>query len=310
MSERTTGKKLLCVDAAYQRFTSRVIPYPIEDIWPHVTRSYLEFQSFLHASQYTASPVRLVPGSPEGVGAVIEFDWNGSAVQEQLVVEDPQRYVWRIVVPGETSVFKRYSATLRFIPMTDTRADKGLTLATLELEMVLQEPNRAPSLFPAIDALILTRLPRLEAFIHLENGYFSLQYAGAVTVPIDRLWPIIANWNDISWVLGATSVDVDPHDPYLRELHLGGGHSVVERLVAKDDDTHTMTYRILRGSFPVNDYKATLHLAPGPDGTTAFVYDLLFVPKGGVAAEQVGKQIRARLEAGFAFISASLGERP
>jgi hypothetical protein len=310
MSESVVGKRLLGIDAEHRRFTSRVIPYSVDDVWPHLTQSYLEFQSFLHASQDTASPVRLVPGSPEGVGAIIEFDWNGSSVKEQLVVQDPQRHVWRIVVPGETSVFKRYSATVTFTPMTDVDTARGRTLAALEVDMVLREPSLAPSFLPGVDALILARLPRLEEYVHLKNGYFTLRCSGVVTVPLGQLWSIVSNWNDISWVLGATSVDVDQKDPYFREVHLGGGYSVSERLVAKDDDTHTMTYQIIKGSFPVNDYKATLHLEPSPAGTTAFVYDLLFVPKAGVTAEQAGKQILARLQAGFGFISASLGAKP
>jgi hypothetical protein len=296
------------IDQEFTRVTSRLMPFSADVIWKHLTRSYFEFQSYLHASQSTASPVRLVPGTTDGVGATIEFDFNGQPVLEKLVTQDDFEYVWRIIVPGETAIFKRYVATLKLIPVTDRIEHEGKTLVTLELNMVLQDANLASQIFSAVDPLILERLPRLEEYVQLKQGFFVLNFAENVEVETTRLWSIVSSWNDVSWVLGAQENRVDPNDPYHREIALKGGFSVVERLVAKDDDSRTLTYQMLKSSFPVNFYKARLHLEAVPGGKTAFQYYLLFVPLG-LPVDQVKKVIWDRLAAGVQFINSNLGSK-
>ncbi|WP_394844741.1 SRPBCC family protein [Pendulispora brunnea] len=298
--------KLNGINQEFTRFTSRVFPYPIEEVWPHISKSYLELQQFIHASQETASPVKLVSGG-DGVGSVIEFDWNGQQVLEKLVEQDDHDYVWSIIVPGETQVFKRYSAKLAFVPITETDDSPGNTLATLELKMVLQKPETAAQIFSHVDPLILQRLPRLEEFIQQKHGYQTAQLAEEVQVPADRLWSIISNWNDISWVLDGQSVKIDAKDPYLREIRFKAGYSISERLVSKDDDSRTLEYQILKGSFPVSYYKGRIHLEPRGNEKSAFRYDLLFIPTGN--KEESAKAILDRLKAGVKFINSALGGR-
>jgi len=299
--------KLQSIDQEFTRFTSRVFPYSVNEVWPYVTENYVELQQFIHSSQDTASPVRAVPNTPNGVGGVIEFDWNGQRVLEKLVEQDDQKYVWSIQVPGETNVFKRYAATLSFVPITDTSAPAGSTLATLELKMVLQKPETAPKVFPSVDALVLQRLPRLEEYIQQKHGYQTMTYAEDVTVPTDKLWSVISNWNDISWVLGSESVKVDPKDPYLREISFKGGYSIQERLVSKNDDSRTIVYQMLKSSFPVSYYRATLNVGPKAGGKSSFEYNLLFKPTG--PADQASKAVLDRLKAGVQFINSNLGGR-
>ncbi|WP_394834251.1 SRPBCC family protein [Pendulispora rubella] len=298
--------KLNGINQEFTRFTSRVFPYPIQEVWPHITKSYLELQQFIHSSQETASPVKLVPGTGDGVGSTIEFDWNGQQVLEKLVEQDDHQYVWTIIVPGETQVFKRYSAKLAFLPITETDSP-GNTLVTLELKMVLQKPEAASQIFSHVDPLILERLPRLEEYIQQKHGYQTAQLAEEVFVPADRLWSVISNWNDISWVLDAQSVKVDTKDPYLREIRFKAGYSIVERLISKNDDSRTLEYEILKGSFPVSRYRGRIHLEARGNEKSAFRYDVLFVPTGN--KDESTKAILDRLKAGVKFINSALGGR-
>lgn len=301
-TKTATRDPLVRTDAEYTRFSSRIVPYSIDKVWACFA-DYLELQEFMHEGR----KVRLEGLGAGGVGTVIAFDWNGSTVREELVQKDELTYTWRIAVPGETALFKRYSFTVRLTPITEATGAAGATLVSLEQRAIPQKSELAGEIFARIDPLTAGRLARFTEFVHLKNGYHVAEISSVMDLPADRLWAIISNWSDVSWVLGAKSVEIDPRDPYLRKIRFEG-YSVTERLVKKDDDTLTLTYQLLGGSFPVSYYRGTIQLTPGEGGKTSQTYSLLFVPKAEVDAEAVKKTITARLQAGIEFINKTLGQ--
>ena len=48
----------------------------------------------------------------------------------------------------------------------------------------------------------------------------------------------------------------------------GGGGTLVEELVSRDDDKMQYTYRIVDGPLPVQNYESTISVAPSGDGST------------------------------------------
>lgn len=304
-AKSTRPAEVIGLDREHTRFTSLIIPYSIERVWPHF-ESYFELQSFLHAVQEDASNLRLEGPQTNGVGTIIAFEWRGSTVREELVEKDDHTHTWSIIVPGETEVFRRYRATVALSPITRTGGGSGATFASLELKMILQRDDQAEAIFSRVDALIAQRLPRLVEFIHLKNGYQTLEVVSEMDLPAERLWKIVSDWSDTSWVLGARAVEVDPRDPYLRKITFDD-HELIERLVMKDDDTRTLTYQLLAGRFPVTFYRGTIQLEPSGGGRTRQRYTLLFVPEKGADAGAVKSAVEARLRAGAEFINRTLG---
>jgi hypothetical protein len=53
----------------------------------------------------------------------------------------------------------------------------------------------------------------------------------------------------------------------VRRLGTPDGATIVERLIAYDDDDRSYTYTIVESPFPVTEYRATLRVAPARDGS-------------------------------------------
>lgn len=87
--------------------------------------------------------------------------------------------------------------------------------------------------------------------------------------PPQAVWDVVGNFGDIGdWMPGVESCLVDGSDRILKMM----GMEITERLEWRDDDTRTITYRIV-GGVPVINHRATISvLASG--GGSRVVWDV------------------------------------
>lgn len=102
-------------------------------------------------------------------------------------------------------------------------------------------------------------------------------YASAViAAPIDKVWEVAGDFNGLAgWhpaisdsklTTGASAAEIGA----VRDLTLGDGSHVVERLVSLDNDEHSYAYVFVDSPFPVRSYYSKLRLAPITAGDQTF----------------------------------------
>ena len=91
---------------------------------------------------------------------------------------------------------------------------------------------------------------------------------GGFTVSADKLWKLVRDFGDISWIQGVAKVELEGEGPGMfRVIYAGDGPPVRERLETLDDATKTITYTIPEGiPFPVKNYHATMTVSAAETG--------------------------------------------
>jgi carbon monoxide dehydrogenase subunit G len=84
-----------------------------------------------------------------------------------------------------------------------------------------------------------------------------------IGAPVDDVWAVAGDFGGIAWMPGLDSVEVAGED---RTISMGG-MEIVERLVNRDEDAHTLTYKIVEGPVPVESHEATIAVVPAGDGS-------------------------------------------
>lgn len=114
--------------------------------------------------------------------------------------------------------------------------------------------------------------------------------------PADEVWAVIGDFNALStW---HPAVERQTAEGDRRNLDLGGGNALVERLLGQDGMSYS--YEIVSGPLPVEDYRSTISATPAGSGCVV-VWTSTFEPK----ADNASGVVAGIYEAGFA----ALGER-
>jgi len=86
-------------------------------------------------------------------------------------------------------------------------------------------------------------------------------------VPAAKVWSVIADFGDVSWMPAGTRAEVEGDGPGMARVIGAGERTIREVLESRDSDTRTLVYTIPEGvPFPVTDYRATMIVADADDG--------------------------------------------
>jgi len=123
----------------------------------------------------------------------------------------------------------------------------------------------------------------------------------ALPVPAQSVWSVIGGFNALpDWHPAVEkSETANEGGTKVRTLHLAGGGTIVEKLVASDDKERTYSYTILSGPLPVANYEATIKVRQndGASGCTV-EWSSEFEASGAPESDAVAA-IRGIYEAGF-----------
>jgi len=87
----------------------------------------------------------------------------------------------------------------------------------------------------------------------------------------------------------------------------GGGGTLVEELVSRDDDAMTYTYKIIEGPLPVQNYESTISVSPEGEGSQ-IAWKGTFDAKG-ASDEEATKVIAGIYESGLKSIAEKAGSK-
>lgn len=110
----------------------------------------------------------------------------------------------------------------------------------------------------------------------------SLTVTKEIAAPAAKVWALLADFGNVSWIPMAAGVVVDGSGPGMRRLIRGGGSDpIVERLVSIEPGQRTLCYSIDENNpMPVHRYETTVRVSPIGAGRTAIEWDVSFEPSG------------------------------
>ncbi len=239
---------------------------------------------------------RLDPSKPaNGIGATITFAFMGGTTGEVLIEKDDVRYVWRIQMPEQNALFSYYVGTARVESEDETGCD-----VSYGIDCVLASEDRATrqKIIDQPTPPGPTRVDELARFV-LERDGLTSQFTFPVQCAAEKLWAIVGNWADVSWVHGARSTEVTGDR---RVVIFEDGTRLDERMWSRDDAKKTLVYEPIGNPMPVRMYLGTLSLEATGPSTTQVTYTQRFMPKDGLHGDDVKRGLAAAFRQRFAWI--------
>ena len=87
-------------------------------------------------------------------------------------------------------------------------------------------------------------------------------------VPSAKLWDVVSDFGNVSWIPGMTDVRVDGSGPGMTRYLPAGVEEVHERLESIDEESRTLVYTIPENiPFPAADYRATMRVEDAGRGS-------------------------------------------
>jgi mxaD protein len=110
-----------------------------------------------------------------------------------------------------------------------------------------------------------------------------------VEVPAERLFGLLGDFGNTSWVPGAQETEVEGDGPGMVRIIRTGPDSVIrERLEALDPKSRTLSYSIPEGNpLPVSDYLASVAITPSGDDRCEIAWSCSFEPVGVSESEAI-----------------------
>lgn len=293
-------------DAHFVIIDRHRIPISIDHCWSAFD-DYLDFQTRLARHEDT----RLEPGPANGPGAIISFKYQGTRTYETLLIKDDCKKIWKINIPRPNETFSFYEATIKLLE-GETEGEQEIE-AQLDGVLIEKDDEKRKSLINQLAAVGLNGRIREIVDVVLERDGLRQKHEFIIKCPLEDLWKVVGNWNDVSWVVGATGVEL--HTGFLnptRTIKLENGGEVFEYQKELSDEDHKLIYVVERstGINPIQLYKGTLQLETpcAKPGTVNVKYDIVFIPKEGikpdVALEALDKDMKRR----FAFLQKQFGK--
>ena len=109
------------------------------------------------------------------------------------------------------------------------------------------------------------------------NRAVHLSRSAVIEAPVEAVWHLLRDFNShAAWhpAIAASRIEAGESGDLVgavRAFHLADGSLLRERLIALSDRNREMTYCLLAGPLPLDDYVATMRLRPVTDGDRTFV---------------------------------------
>ena len=126
---------------------------------------------------------------------------------------------------------------------------------------------------------------------------------------VDTVWKELADYGGIgAWAPGVASCKlVGSGVGAVRHVEMPGGAVMEERLEALDDATTTLSYSIIGGPLPVENYLATIKVSANGSGSRVD-WGATFDAPDGVPADAIASGVEGAYKGMLAALKAHLGE--
>lgn len=126
---------------------------------------------------------------------------------------------------------------------------------------------------------------------------------------VETVWKELADYGGIAaWAPGVVSCKLEGSGVgAVRHVEMPGDAIMEERLESLDDATTTLTYAIIGGPLPVNNYLATVKVSPSGSGSRVD-WGATFDAPDGIPAEAIASGVEGAYRGMLAALKDHLGE--
>lgn len=288
------GERVVLLD---QRWT----PLPASLLWSGFD-DYLTIQKGLTYHEDTI----LEPGPRNGPGAHISFANFGSRTYEELLIKDDVNLNWKIRLPRPNPIFSFYEAT---ISMRDG-PDGSEGYAMLDGILIEKDDQKRHDFLKLTTGVWPERIRELADYIAERDGV-RLKQEFIIKNSLEKMWSIVGNWSDVSWVMDAVNVKVDDETQPARTITFEDGNEMYEFQKELDNDKHRLVYVIEKSKTPMPYYlyKGTVTLSNVPENEVCVKvnYDSLILLKEGVKPDTTLPTMEANLQSRFRYLQKKFG---
>ncbi len=139
-------------------------------------------------------------------------------------------------------------------------------------------------------------------------GALSVEREATVDAAPDTVWKLVGNFNALDvWhpaVAKSTMKGAGTKAGATRELTLGNGAKINEKLTAYSAVKHSYSYAITASPLPVKNYLSTLTLSPAGEGKTLVKWSSTF-DANGASDDEAKKVIEGVYDGGLARIGST-----
>jgi mxaD protein len=133
-------------------------------------------------------------------------------------------------------------------------------------------------------------------------GGLNVSKEMTVNASPDTTWKMIGGFNHLDvWhpvVVGSKLISDKTGVGAVRELTLGNGASIIEKLLTHDNTSRSYSYAITESPLPVDNYESTISVTPADDGKSLVKWTSKFNAKD-TSDEEAIKAITGIYEAGL-----------
>jgi carbon monoxide dehydrogenase subunit G len=110
-------------------------------------------------------------------------------------------------------------------------------------------------------------------------------------VPSERLWQIVADFGNVSWIPGMTDVRVEGRGPGMTRFLPAGESEIHEHLESIDEQGRSLVYTIPKNlPFAADNYRATMKVEDSGSGCR-LIWSCTLEPRG-VSEDEVKETVR------------------
>lgn len=224
----------------------------------------------------------------------------------RLTIKDDENHIWQIDIPEPNVLFSFYEATCKVY-----EGENGPE-ASLEFDVVLVEEDREKriEIINMVKGLLGTRIRELTNFV-LERDGRRFDYEFVIDRDVDYMWGVLSKWNDISWIQGATGIDVELGPPLARTVKFSDSE-MYEVLTKISQEKKSLSYTVEKSTkMPVSMLKDTLTLSSDRDGKdsndTHVKSTIVFIPKEGFDTDEFQSKVKDSFVARFEWAKEKFG---
>ncbi|XP_078662728.1 uncharacterized protein LOC144906393 [Branchiostoma floridae x Branchiostoma belcheri] len=264
------------------------MPISAEDYWSG-------FQDFVQLQLYMEGHegVKVLKGNGE-VGTVVSFYYDPTDLAEgqremKLVEKDDSTRTWRVQEAEPNTLYKSYEMTIKVTGTTNA----SVTVSARFVSAIKNDEERRDDIAYHKVHLLGATLRDVLNFVVAEKLGRKYQVDQEVDISREKLWCIMGNFNDVTWIPNAKYAQVNgvsrqimfSRDPTCHE----GERTLDVRLVWYDSSDYLLVLEYTGAMLVTKFYREKIQLFPVGANRTRVAYECIVLPAKDEPAEGFDK---------------------
>ncbi|XP_066288760.1 uncharacterized protein [Branchiostoma lanceolatum] len=278
------------------------MPVSAEVYWS-AFRDFVELQLHMEGHEN----LRVKKGYGE-VGTVVSFHYDPTDLAEgqremKLVEKDDSTRTWRVQEAAPNELYKSYEMTIKVEGNTTAK----VTISVRFVSAIKDQKERRQDIAYHMVHLLGARIRDILNFVVREMIGGKHRFELDVGCSREKIWGIVGNWNDVTWIREATGTVVNG---LRRTIHFTKDRSLEVRLAWADSSDYLFVYEgdnspdFLHCKY----YRGRLQFFAVNPNKVKVVYNCSFLPATDVSVEEFKKLLIPAVDKRMGWLKDTVGE--